>query len=66
MMIVWKSLIEYLGTNLRSGKSVYIKGFGAFTFDIETELPRIANKSVSIKTDLEEQRLERKNIHRVK
>jgi len=34
MMIVWKALIEYLGNNLKAGRSVYIKGFGAFTFDI--------------------------------
>jgi len=34
MMIVWKAMIEYLNNNLRAGRSVYIKGFGAFTFDI--------------------------------
>lgn len=53
-MIVWKSMIEYLGNNLRSGRSVYIKKFGAFTFDINTELPRIATKSINPKTDLED------------
>lgn len=54
MMIIWKSLIEYLKTNLRAGKSVNIKGFGSFTFDIDTELPKIATKTINPKTDLED------------
>lgn len=44
MIIIWKALIEYLNNNLRAGRSVNIKRFGSFTFDIETELPRIAAK----------------------
>jgi nucleoid DNA-binding protein len=66
MMIIWKALIEYLGNNLKAGRSVYIKGFGAFTFDIQTELPKIATKSINIKTDLEDQRLDRKHVHNIK
>lgn len=66
MMIIWKSMIEYLNNNLRAGRSVNIKGFGSFTFDIDTELPRIATKMINPKTDLEDQRLSRKHIHRVK
>lgn len=53
-MIVWKSLIEYLGNNLRGGRSVYIKKFGSFTFDINTELPRIATKSINPNTGLDD------------
>jgi nucleoid DNA-binding protein len=66
MMIIWKSMIEYLNNNLRAGRSVNIKGFGSFTFDIDTELPRIATKSINPKTDLEDQRLDRKHVHRIK
>lgn len=66
MMIIWKSMIEYLGNNLRQGKSVYIKKFGSFTFDINTELPRIATKSINPKTELEDQRLDRKHVHQIK
>lgn len=47
-------MIEYLNNNLRAGKSVNIKGFGSFTFDIATELPRIATRLINPKTDLED------------
>jgi hypothetical protein len=66
MMIIWKGMIEYLTNNLRAGRSVYIKKFGSFTFDIATELPRIATKSINPNTELEEQRLDRKHVHDVR
>jgi nucleoid DNA-binding protein len=52
MIIIWKSLISYLNENLRSGKSVSIRNFGAFTFDIATELPKIAVRSMNPQSDL--------------
>lgn len=69
MVIIWKALVEYLNNNLRSGRSVNIKRFGSFTFDIDTELPRIATKSTSMTAHsfgLEDQRLERKHVHKVR
>lgn len=63
MMIIWKSLVEYLNNNLRSGKSVNVKKFGSFTFDIETELPRIASKTINPTSDIWDQRAERKHVH---
>jgi len=51
MLIIWKALVEYLTNNLRAGRSVNIKRFGSFTFDIDTELPRIATKSSSMNTN---------------
>lgn len=67
MVIIWKALIEYLQNNLRAGRSVNIKRFGSFTFDIATELPRIATKSAATGSfDLEEQRLDRKHVHHVR
>lgn len=66
MLIIWKGFIEYLGNNLKAGKSVYIKRFGTFTFDIESNLPKIASKSLSPAFDLEDQRLDRKHVHKVK
>ena len=54
MMIIWKALIEYLNNNLREGRSVNIKKFGAFTFDIDTDLPRIASKQINPNVELEE------------
>ena len=56
MMIIWKSLVSYLNENLRAGKSVNIKKFGAFTYDINTELPKVAMKTMNPHTDLNDQR----------
>ena len=65
-IIIWKALIEYVGNNIRAGKSVNIKKFGSFTFNVETELPKIAQRSISPKVDIFTQRQERKNIHHLK
>ena len=63
-------MIEYLTNNLRAGRSVNIKRFGSFTFDIETELPRIATKHSSTGAasnfDIEDQRMDRKHVHNVR
>jgi nucleoid DNA-binding protein len=66
MLIIWKALVEYLNENLRAGKSVNIKKFGAFTFDINTDLPRIATKQINPSIDLDDQRLDRKHLHQVR
>ena len=65
-MIVWKSLTEYLRERLSESKSINIKGFGAFTFDIETDLPRIATKTINPFSDINEQRAERKHVHKIR
>jgi nucleoid DNA-binding protein len=41
MLIIWRALVTYIDTQLRQGRSVNIQNFGAFTFDIETDLPKI-------------------------
>jgi len=43
-----------------------VKTFGCFTYDIETELPKISQRSISPKIDIFTQRQERKNIHHLK
>jgi hypothetical protein len=64
MLIIWKSLISYIRENLTAGHSINLKKFGAFTFDIATDPPKIATKSAQqANLDLNEQRLERKNVH---
>jgi hypothetical protein len=45
---------------------VNVKKFGAFSFNVQTELPKIAARSHSPKMDLHQQRQERKNVHHVK
>lgn len=62
MLIIWKCTVEYVAELLRQGKGVNIPGFGAFTFDVETDLPRTASLNPSL-GDVETQRLERKHLH---
>lgn len=67
MLIVWRGLVTYLDTQLRQGKSVNIKRFGAFTFDVETDLPKIATKDFrESMVELDVARAERKHIHHLK
>ena len=66
MIIIWKALIEYLGENIRAGRSVNIKKFGAFSFNVQTELPKIAQRTISPRVDLATHIQERKNIHHLK
>jgi hypothetical protein len=66
MQIIWRALITYLDNNLRQGKSVNMKKFGAFTFDIETDLPRIARRQISADSDIGRERSERKHIHKLR
>ncbi|OMJ81904.1 hypothetical protein SteCoe_17545 [Stentor coeruleus] len=63
MQLIWKATIEYIHENLRQGKGVNIPGFGAFTFDIETELPRIASIN-PMNGEISNQRLDRKHVHK--
>ena len=63
MQIIWKATIEYIKENLSQGKGVNIAGFGAFTFDIQTEAPRLGNIN-PIQGEISDQRLERKHLHK--
>lgn len=65
MLIIWRSFITYLDEQLRAGRSVNIRQFGAFTYDIETELPKInhARQQVTTLSDMNTQRAARKHIH---
>jgi nucleoid DNA-binding protein len=64
MVIIWKALIEYVHENVKAGRSVNIRNFGCFSYNIKTELPKIAGRNVSPRAqDLVTHRQERKNIH---
>lgn len=62
MQMIWKATIEYIHENLREGKGVNIPNFGGFTFDISTDLPRLANIN-PLDGEINRQRLERKHVH---
>jgi hypothetical protein len=40
--IIWKATVDYIHEKLLEGKGVNLKGFGAFTFDVSTNLPTTA------------------------
>ena len=63
LQLIWKATVEYLQEFLSAGKGVNIRGFGAFTFAIETEHPKIAR--IDPTSNIEEQREERKHVHKV-
>lgn len=65
--VVFKSLSEYIKENLASGKSVNLKGFGAFSFEIDSSSVEPAIFStIDFKKQLEEQRAERKHVHKLR
>lgn len=66
MLIVWRALVTYLDNNLRAGRSVNIRKFGAFTYDVETELPKINSRKIDPNVDLQSMRAERGHIHHLK
>lgn len=65
LTIMWRALCEYIEEKLKSGKNVNVKGFGAFAFDIKTDLPRIAQRSINPLDKIDDQRKERKHIHSI-
>ena len=66
MQIIWRALITYLDNQLRAGKSVNVKKFGAFTFDIQTDLPNIARRQIHADSDMTAERASRKHVHHLR
>jgi len=65
--VIFKSLSEYIKENLASGKSVNLKGFGAFSFEIDSSHVEPAIFStIDFKKQLDEQRAERKHVHKIR
>lgn len=65
--VIFKALSEYIRENLTSGKSVNLKGFGAFSFEIDsTHVQPAIFSTIDFKKQLDEQRAERKHIHKMR
>jgi nucleoid DNA-binding protein len=65
--VIFKALSEYIKENLASGKSVNLKGFGAFSFEIDSSHVEPAIYStIDFKKQLDEQRAERKHVHKIR
>jgi nucleoid DNA-binding protein len=67
MLIVWKAFCEYVKEKVNAYKGVNVKGFGAFTFEVETELPKIGidYKQAKMKS-FGELILEKKTTHKLR
>jgi len=64
---IFKALSEYIKENLASGKSVNLKGFGAFSFEIDSSHVEPAIFStIDFQKQLDEQRAERKHVHKIR
>lgn len=66
MQIIWKALITYVDNKLRAGQGINLKKFGAFTFDIVTDLPNISRRQISASSDINTDRAGRKHVHHLR
>jgi hypothetical protein len=64
---VFKGLGEYMRENVSMGRGINYRGFGAFAFEVQTDLVKPAQLSnFDITKDLESQREERMHNHKIR
>ncbi|KAL4498427.1 hypothetical protein ABPG72_013233 [Tetrahymena utriculariae] len=65
--IIFKATGEYIREKMLDGKGVNMRDFGAFTFEIFSDTVKPAQHSnFDIAKDLNEQRADRKHVHRIR
>jgi len=67
MLIIWKAFCEYVREKITECKGVNIKNFGAFTYEVETDLPKLGleyNKAKS--KSFKELLVEKKTTHKLR
>lgn len=67
MLIIWKAFCEYIKEKLYSYTGVNVKGFGAFTFEVACELPKVGMdfKDTKLKS-FGELIIEKKTTHKLR
>ena len=67
MLIIWRAFCEYLKEKLLEYKGVNVKNLGAFTYEVNTDLPKSINayNSSSMKS-LGEILVEKKTTHKLR
>lgn len=67
MLIIWRAFCEYINEKLYSYTGVNVKGFGAFTFEVACELPKVGIdfKETKLKS-FGELIIEKKTTHRLR
>ncbi len=62
--VIIKALGSYIRENMEASKGVNLRGFGAFSFDIKTNLIKPMQQfKFNITNELDNERLERKHNH---
>lgn len=65
--MIIKALGEYIKENIQAGRGINYKNFGAFAFEVNTDLVKPAQLSnFDITKDLDNQREERKHNHKIR
>ena len=67
MLIIWRSFCEYLKEKITECKGINIKNFGAFTYEISSELPKLGLEYGKAKTkSFKELLVEKKTSHKLR
>lgn len=67
MLIIWKAFCEYVREKVTECKGVNIKNFGAFTYEVETELPKLGLEYNKAKNkSFKELLVEKKTTHKLR
>ena len=67
MLIIWRAFCEYLKEKVSSCKGINVRNFGAFTFDVMTELPKLGIEYGKAKTKtFQELMTEKKTTHKLR
>lgn len=65
--LIFKGLGEYIRENMCAGRGINYKGFGAFAFEVDTDLVKPAQLSnFDITKELSNQREERQHNHKIR
>jgi len=63
--VIWKAFCDYVQERLNDYKGINVKNFGAFTFEVATELPKIGLEKSKFNT-LGELIVEKKTSHKMR
>ena len=67
LLVIWRSLCEYLKEKLTNYKGINLRGLGSFTFEVSTLLPKLGIDFTQAKTkSFNELLLEKKTQHRLR
>lgn len=65
ILVIWKAFCEYIQERLNEYKGINVKNFGAFTFEVATELPKVGLEKSKFNT-LGELIVEKKTNHKLR